>query len=396
MAHIVDLPNGQQAEFPDEMGADQISSIIQKQFPVTNMEQSSSNESPNLFQMKPSLNRLADIPGMTDPKELAKGALQSAGLIGTAFVPEIPAIMRGGSLLASAINTLSKMGAGAGIGAISSPDNPLAGGIVGGTLGSIPSAFRLGKGIMDIGKNAFTRIIPEEIGKAVQAGHDLLKKSAEDIFEMVGQKVKERNIPLFPIKNEIIDDISVHLPKTEATDKLLSDARSGNYQALRDLQTELFERGTKAKNSTFPSESNKGEEMLDLRNKINKTIFNHLKQTGHSDLAESLADAMSKYRNLIKTYYAKKLSPAIKNMVHEESREIPKNIGELMNVDSVPIERIIKHNPSVFDLAQQYSKNKNALKKLKYIGAGLGGLGIVGGLANIPGAIGKVRDIFSE
>lgn len=146
MVQTVTLPNGESAEFPDEMSPEQMESIVVKQFPPTNSQatsqQSPSNGTMNLFGMqKPNISRLRDIPGITDPKELAKGALQSAGIIGSALVPEIPAIMEGGSLFANAVNALSKIGAGAATGAMASPDHPILGAATGAAFPAASSAI---------------------------------------------------------------------------------------------------------------------------------------------------------------------------------------------------------------------------------------------------------------
>lgn len=338
-------------------------------------------------------------PKLIDEMIRTAGAIPSAGLFGG----NIGSIFGKGLLdKASSVspflgNVLKKAEMplmGGVMGAATNPDNPLTGGVIGASMGTVPLAFQAAKGAKNIAKNALNDISHQEIGKVYQSGHDILKKSAEDIFQDVGKKVIDRNIKPIPVDQKIIDEISTHFPKTDAAYKLLSDARKGDYQSLRDLQTELFERGTKATKNNLPSESNKGEEILDLRNKINKSIFDHLNKEGHPDLASSLRDAMSKYRNLQETYYARKLSPYLKNMVHEESREIPENIGKLMSSGSVPADRIMKHNPSVFDLVSQYEKNRNALKKLKYIAGSTAALGVLGGLASIPGTVQNVKGIF--
>lgn len=329
-------------------------------------------------------------PDLKNPEILLHALPQAIGLTGMGLLPEL-SILKGASFAPRALNALSNMGVQGSFGAMANPEHPLIGAIGGAALNPFVKGM---KGLYSLGKNALSTVLPEEIGSLYQKGHDLLKKSAEDIFEHVGKSYKDRGLPPVKIDQKLIDDVSTHMPETDAAKALLEKARMGDYPSLRKLQTQLFHYGTKAQKSNIPTESIRGEEIMDLRNKINKSIFDHLIKTGNMDMAKSLGEGMTKYRNLHKTYYAKKLPASLKNMVHEESREIPANIGTLLSKKSVPVNRILNSDPDVLDLVKKYESNRNALKKLKYLGSAGITAGILGGLAALPSDIQKIRNIF--
>ncbi len=345
----------------------------------------------DLFRMQNPYKSLAEQnPDLVNPRKLMEAVPQTIGMMATAYQPEL-SLMKGATFIPRALNSLSTMGMQGGFGALATPEHPYLGAI-GGALAS-PVVKGLQR-LYGIGKNALNRITPEMIGTLYQSGHDLLKNSAQNIFENVGKKYAQRNIGNISVDPALIDQVVHHMPVSDASKKLLAAARKGDYQALRKLQTQLFHYGNKAAKSDIPTEYLKGEEIMDLRNKINKSIIDHLVKTGNQDLAKELKYAMGQFRTLQQTYFPKKLPLALKNMVHEESRSIPSNVGELLSVNSVPINRIMKQDNRIFDLVNQYKEHKNALNKLKYIAGGVGGLGILGGLTELPSAVNKMRDIF--
>ena len=100
-----------------------------------------------------------------------------------------------------------------------------------------------------------------------------------------------------------------------------------------------------------------------------------------------LKDAMGKYKNLQNTYYAKKLPAPIKNMFHEESREIPKNVGEELSRNSVAINRLHTDNSLGHELVKKSELNKKSLKRLKNLGIASAGVGALSGLSSVPSKI---------
>lgn len=221
-------------------------------------------------------------------------------------------------------------------------------------------------------RNAFRPINPRDVSTSIQATHDNLLKSAEDIFSDVEKTVSKRGMlaSVIPVKPDLIDNITPYLANTRATKKLIDNARSGDYSALRKLQTELFHKGTAAEKSLLPSEKLKGEEIFDLRDRVNESITKHFRKTGNDDLADKLEQAKRMYRNLKQTYYNKKLPVAARDLVHPDVRKMPRNALNTFSEESKPMQRLLSQNPLAAQKIEQYIARNNALEKLKHIGVG--------------------------
>lgn len=239
---------------------------------------------------------------------------------------------------------------------------------------------------------AFTKINHKEVATAVQQSHDVLEKSATDLFDKVGSEAVKRNVDSIPIRKDLIADIAdlEQLP-TKKYKALLDKAYSGDYQSLRDLQADLWQKGTNGLKSPLRAEQNAGEHMMELREELNDSIINHFKKTGHLDLAEDLTKAKKYYKNLMDTYFSKKVPAAIKNLVHKESRKVPKNIMNVLSEDSKPMARIRNQtHPIVSKKVKDYENKQKAMKDLK-------NLGIAGGIATgISAPIGLATYLYKN
>lgn len=318
------------------------------------------------------------------------------------FVPAmaLPELRLGslGNLLSSsgklgnfASNILSKGTPFAAYGATQN-ENPLVGALEGyGLQGASEIAPSVLKGIGNTFSNAFKKVTPESIAKSLQSSHDLLEKEASDIFDKVSEQVKSRKISKVPIDEKLIDEMSEVLPKTRATKQLVEKAKKGDYSELRKAQSELWKRGTRKKSSILESDRDLGEEILDLRDRINESISSHFKNTKNSDLSDLLNQGRQKYYNLKDIYYGQYTPNSISNLVQKNYRKIPNNIVNVLSEQSEPMEKILEANPEIPEQLKLLIKKENAMKKLKYIvaPAAIGGLsGVIG-----SGATNKVKDI---
>lgn len=282
------------------------------------------------------------------------------------------------------------------MGAANDPEHPVMGGIMGGALGVAPMALNAMKGLVGTVRNAFTRINPREVAESVQGSHDELLKSAEDIFENVGETAKNRGADIVKVDEKLINKSIPYLAKTEAVEKFLDKARAGSYSALRKLQTDLFHKATMADKSSKLEDKLKAEEMTELRDKINESISKHFRSNGHEDLANNLDEARSLYRNLKQTYYNKKLPMAVRDLVHPDVRKMPKNVMNTFSEESKPMARLIKQNPLVAERLEQHIARKNAIKKLKYLIPAAATVGTVGTLGGIGYAGKKGYDYLTS
>ncbi len=234
-------------------------------------------------------------------------------------------------------------------------------------LPAIVPASKLLAGVGETGLNAIRRIDPVKVAKSIQNSHDTLHTSAKNDFKNVEKGAYARNISSVPLRKDLIADIAEHplMPKSEKIQNILDKAYSGDYSGLRNLQSELWQRGTKAVRSPLISESNAGESLFDLRDEINNSIKNHLEKTGNVDLAKILNDATKKYKLLKDTYYHKKTPLAIKNLVDPEVRKIPKNLMDVLSQESLPMNRVKKQNPIAAKTAEQYKAQTQSRSNLK-------------------------------
>lgn len=227
------------------------------------------------------------------------------------------------------------------------------------------NALQQGRAIMQ------GEITPRMAGRAIQNNYNLMDTQASNDFEHVGNEVVRRQIPHAPINQALDDRITAmkdYLPKTDRSRQLINDARTGDYQALRDLQTDLFHRGNKRLNSDLASDNNEGERMLEDREHINNAISDNLINTGNSDLNVILNRGRNTYRNMQEIYHPQRpKNPPISNLVGE-NQHIPDNLLNVLQQDSENMQRVRNANPQATNLLQRHLTRQNALTNLKRLG----------------------------
>jgi hypothetical protein len=239
----------------------------------------------------------------------------------------------------------------------------------------------IGKGVSGFGKgikNLLTRKNPKELTAAVQKGHDVESKQISDIYNLIKSEVGPRGVGKIEIPEGIFHEIKKGkmLPNTEDFIKLLEKAKSGDYEALHQLQSDLYKKGTQALGSKFQANINKGEEILSVRNKINEIIRNKFKEHGHEDLAKLLDEASGRFKNLKETYFS---HPQIAKLVHEKTRKIPKNPMNVFSEESKQMQRLLEKHPEITKELEKHKGAKDFMKKLK-LGKNIGiGGGVAGG-----------------
>lgn len=231
-------------------------------------------------------------------------------------------------------------------------------------------------------EGSLTHVNPRKVSKSIQKSHDVLEGKAKDIFTNVGKEAVKRNVDVVPVRQNLIADIADHplMPKSEKMSDILNKAHSGDYEGLRNLQSEMWQRATKANKSPLVSESNAADSLFELRDEINNSIKNNFINTGHADLANELTKGIGYYKKLMDTYFHKKTPAAIKNLVHPESRKIPKNIMNVLSEESIPMERVKSENPFAANNLLKHEIKQKALNNLKLLGKSTVGLGALGGL----------------
>lgn len=209
--------------------------------------------------------------------------------------------------------------------------------------------------------------------------HDALENRAISAFDKVSEEVNNRGINKIPMESnfdsesgikssdEFFENMKQYFPDTRSSKKLIDNAKKGEFNALRKLQTDLYQRGKTNLGSSLEADRMKGAEMFEKRNDINQMISNHLKNTENHDLDNLLNQARQDWSTLQKTYYHPKMNNAIVNMVDTQIRRIPKNLPEILQEESIPMKNLIDFHPGLSKKIKGHKKGQKILKKgLKY------------------------------
>lgn len=218
------------------------------------------------------------------------------------------------------------------------------------------------------------------IEKAILKTHDALENRAAKGFQTVSNEAKARNVPSVPISQQLMTDIEDYFPKSKAAKKLLSDAKMGDYDALRKVQSDLYTNAKKNLRSDLEVERKRGAEMLDSREDINQAISDHFIKTGNTDLNKILNSSRKDYKTLNDIYYHPAMNKSIIKMVDSESRKMPKNITKILEERSKPMQRFKDFHAGLEKKLTGYQNKEHIANLLKKIGIplGIGGLGAAG------------------
>src|SRR5579863_3226288 len=254
--------------------------------------------------------------------------------------------------------------------------------------GAGKAAGKVAESLPNMIKGLFSESTPESLVQAVQKPHDILENAANELYGQVRNTIKKRDIKI-PISEDLLEQAKEYFPKNERSYKdLLERAKSGDYEAIHDIQSSLYRKGTKALSSDDLAVENQGEDIIDLRDKINENLTNHLIKEGHVDVAHVLSQGKKLYSQLKKTYFHPNLRKAVGKMVQNDLRIVPENPEKVFQQNSVPMRNFLEQHPEAKKhLENLESKNKahKALKKLLYTSGGTG--------ASIAGAK-AIYDLF--
>ena len=221
---------------------------------------------------------------------------------------------------------------------------------------------------------------PEALVEAIQKPHDKLQSTADELYGQVRGAMKKRDIKI-PVRDEHLEQVTEILPKTRASRKLIDAAKSGDYEAVHKLQSHLYKKGTKGLASDDIALENQGEEILDLRDKINDDLEKHLLKEGHIDVAHVLKQGKKAHKQIMDTYYAPNLRKGIGKMVQSDLRLVPEKPENLLNQNSVPMKDFLGKHKEAAKHAQGIKEKEAALKALNGLfmkSAGAGGTAYIG------------------
>ncbi len=243
-----------------------------------------------------------------------------------------------------------------------------------------PQAVNALKGLAPNPKYLFTT--KNSLKNELLNTHDALEARASDAFKDVSKQINKRGINQLPTKKhfdpEFFSDIKQYFPNTRASSELITRAKTGEYNALRKLQGDLYKRAKKNLGSDFEADNLRGAEMLEKREDINQAISNHLKKMGSHDLDKNLTSARNDWRTLQQNYYNDNLNNALIKMFNKDVRKIPSNLDSLLLEESVPVKNLLDFHPGLNEKVAAYNFTKNMLRRGAKIGIplALGGLGV--------------------
>jgi hypothetical protein len=341
--------------------------------------------------------KLANSPDLRDLFPQAHGTGQksvqmAAGLLGGGgLFSKLMQGVKGAAAIARVPQALQNPLALGGAGYIATPGTPTdkeigAGGALAlGGAGNVvgKAAGKVGEKIPAFLRGLGSKSTPEMLVEAVQKPHDVLKNTENELYGQVKSAIKKRNITI-PVKDDYLNQVAEVLPKTRASRQLIEKAKSGDYDAVHDLQSHLYKKGSKGLASDDIALENQGEEILELRNKINEDLENHLLKEGHIDIAHVLRQGKKTHKNIMDTYYDKNLRKGIGKMVNQDLRLVPENPEKLFNQNSVPMKRFLEKHPEAAKHTQGIKEKEKALEDLKTLltRGGIGG-GIAAGSKTI-------------
>lgn len=119
-------------------------------------------------------------------------------------------------------------------------------------------------------------------------------------LEAVKAGLRERGATKLNISNDILKDAKQYLPKDEPTKKLLSKAKSGDYDALFTLQSDLRKRGSALQRSFSGAERNHGFDAQNLRQRLLNGMKDSIRTQGHGDLADLMHLGQKRYAQHMK------------------------------------------------------------------------------------------------
>lgn len=274
----------------------------------------------------------------------------------------------------------SRLAGNALLGGAYSPENPLIGmglGAAGGAFGEaaskgyngIKNSLQHSDVLKNIASNPKSLLTTKKtIQNNLLNKHDFLENRASNAFNHVSSEVNARGIDHIPLEHHLPDNFfeqaKHYFPNTRASVDLLSAAKTGNYNALRKMQGDLYKRAKKNLSSQFEADNLKGAEMLEKRNDINQTISNHLQATGHHDLSKLLDEARNDWSTLQKTYYNENVSNALIKMFDKNVRKIPKNLVNMLSEESIPMQNILDFHPGLEQEVMGHKIGQGVLKKM--------------------------------
>jgi superoxide dismutase len=222
-----------------------------------------------------------------------------------------------------------------------------------GLLASAPLAKMLPSTTKAI-TSGIKEVLPQNAYKFIQRAYDAKENNLSNSFNEIAKAAESEGVKV-KLPKKLIENIIEAGPKTERFKTFVDKAKTGDYKALRKLQTELFHRGKRNSKSILGSDQDLGEILFEQRDKINNEIMKALHKSKQPELAQQLSDTRAGWKQLEETYHK---NPTISKLVGEE-REVPFTYKPLRK-ESASINRLKEEHPQI----QRKLRNSAIMKAL--------------------------------
>lgn len=208
-------------------------------------------------------------------------------------------------------------------------------------------------------KSGAFRKSPEDYAQMIEKTYDKQKDLAGGLYQNVLKKAKDEGVSRIKLPKYLMEEIKEIGPKTQAFKRALEKAAKGGYEELHHIQSSLFTRSHGLKKSQDITQRELGEDVGEVRTKLNDYIENHFDKSGTPELAHDLREARRRYRHL-KDVFEK--HPTINKLVGEE-REVPENLGKFLQKNTTFHKNLMKEIPEL-EKAIKTQKDKDQLNKI--------------------------------
>lgn len=112
--------------------------------------------------------------------------------------------------------------------------------------------------------------------------------------------------------NRLLDKAPDYLDKTEATQRMLSEARGGRYEPLFSTQSQLGHESRALGKSPIRAESRIAGEPAEIQQNIVKRLQEHARAHGYEEAADLLGEGRKDYKQYLE--FQKKVVPVLKKL----------------------------------------------------------------------------------
>lgn len=242
-------------------------------------------------------------------------------------------------------------------------------------LGALKGAGEVGAGlavkpgiraIKAIGKTPTN----EMVGEILQKNFNKSYKEAAGLLNQAGTEAKKIGIHVLktgrgtPLNKSFWGELAHNMDTAKSTKDLIKSAKSGDFDALRKLQSDMGKRSNWLKSKDTSADYDMGKNLGELRDSLNSYIENHFEKSGYENISNMIKEGMNKYRQVMQTYK----DPLIAKAIGPEE-EISEGLLKRTMKTSKTMKQLRKANPELAPLHQTI-KDKQALQKLGITGGG--------------------------